>query len=153
MGHNDVNIQFIGLRIFMQYQRDLQAETSDPDDDSIEEHIDIDDMVSYLDNPPQFDMVMRRVQNFGPELVTQSLSDDKVKKGSGSTFGSLTEEDTETTTVSVEMRKRLNEWDDETRTFIEYRSELPSKTYHLSMFMRKQEEERRRQQCLQNDQI
>ena len=163
VGHNDVNIQFIGLRIFMQYQRDLQAETSDPDvdDESIEAHIDIDDMVQYLDNPPQFDVAMRRVQNFGPDLITQSLSEDKVKKGSGSTFDSLTEEGTETTTdmttdtttASVEVGRRVNEWDEETRTFIGYRGDLPSKTYHLSLFMRKQEEGRRKQESLGNGQM
>lgn len=60
MGHNDVNIQFIGLRIFMQYQEELQPSFSKESGG-----IDISSIVSYLDNPPQFDIITNKVQNFG----------------------------------------------------------------------------------------
>merc|ERR1712130_176271 len=73
VGHNDVNIQFLGLRIFMQYQEDLQS--------SFSEHsssINIDSMVSYLDNPPQFDLVANKVQNFKSKPMRKSKKKDRV---------------------------------------------------------------------------
>eukprot|EP00483_Globobulimina_turgida_P012368 UN12391 len=59
VGHNDVNIQFIGLRIFMQYQNELQSSFQE---ESLS--MNIDKLVRYLDNPPQFDVMSNHVQNF-----------------------------------------------------------------------------------------
>ena len=45
----------------MQYQEELQPSFSDKG----EKGIDIDAIVPYLDNPPQFDIITNKVQNFG----------------------------------------------------------------------------------------
>ena len=44
----------------MQYQEELQPSFSDEG-----EGINIDTIVPYLDNPPQFDLITNKVQSFG----------------------------------------------------------------------------------------
>lgn len=59
----------------MQYQEELQPSFSDDSKGMI----DIESIVPYLDNPPQFDIITNKVQNFGYKppkkcYVTPSLS-------------------------------------------------------------------------------
>ena len=45
----------------MQYQEELQPSFSGADNGGIN----VDAIVPYLDNPPQFDIITNKVQNFG----------------------------------------------------------------------------------------
>jgi len=123
VGHNDVNIQFIGLRIFMQYQDELQPSFSN--DSSC---IDLSALVTYLDNPPQFDIVTNKVQNFNPKPKKSKRKNNWTAKLSPSVCEvSDGEEEQE------KQPRHLNEWDVEKGQFIRWQRNLPTKVYDLSL--------------------
>ena len=75
VGHNDVNIQFIGLRIFMQYQEELQSSNTSS--------VNIDCMTTYLENPPHFDMLTNKIQNFGDSMLRKQISNKRKNDENG----------------------------------------------------------------------
>eukprot|EP01084_Bolivina_argentea_P240875 404518_1 len=116
VGHNDVNIQFVGLRIFMQYQDEFlcnkQAETC---------MINIEDIVSYLNNPPQFDVITNKVVNDR----NSSYRSDKYKRNEA--------KDEDSKHNDKPKAKLINEWDKHKREFNDYRWNLTTKVYDLSV--------------------
>jgi len=126
VGHNDVNIQFIGLRIFMQYQEELQPSFSEESGG-----INIDNIVPYLDNPPQFDIITNKVQNFGhkPAKKSRGSGMNKVVKkisSPSSIFGSDDEDEDD------QEQRVINQWNQEKGEFERWQRSLPTKIYDLS---------------------
>eukprot|EP01083_Nonionella_stella_P037056 101042_1 len=120
-GHNDLSIQFIGLRIFMQYQEELQPYVS------VNSKIDIDALVSYLDCPPQFDVVSNKVQNYSTCVAKKG----KIRTHIGtSSVPSLFDSGEEEQEQNIKM---INEWDAIQCKFKKYQRELPSKIYDLTL--------------------
>ena len=119
VGHNDVNIQFIGLRIFMQYQEELQSSNTSS--------VNIDCMTTYLENPPHFDMLTNKIQNFGDSVLRKQIVNNRKNDENG--------------------LRMVNSWNAKKRQFDKFQRYLPTKMYDLAQKLKCDAQKK------QNDQV
>eukprot|EP01083_Nonionella_stella_P228811 810594_1 len=132
----------------MQYQDELQSSFNDELSETYMNNID--DIVPYLDNPPQFDVITNKVQNFNYNYQSRqhrngsntssnySNKSSTIKKKIKGSFPSVcadSDSDGEIENQNDKI-KLINKWNENDKKFIGYRRDLASKVYDLSLKLR-----------------